>query len=822
MKNDVTFIVPIFDLKEDRLNNLKFVLPHILKTGCKVVLAEQSETDSSNISNVVKEITKDYSNFVHVIYVHSSKSIHKTGIINWATKVHAKTKYVWVNDIDFYMKFEKALNEIWVEKFIKPYSVAKKLNETDSSKIINGESVNVDFSDTSVKYISLYSALSFIYEKEAFLEIGGMDASLFGWGKEDVEFNNRIIEKNITIQELSHRGIHLWHLPTEGSTQDTSNISDKDLAIITCHFNWCNYVSPVRNLNRFLYQMEAQQIPVYGVELSLDDNFVTSGRSNWKQIKVNKQNICFQKEACLNIAEKLVPSKYKKIAWIDSDLYFNNQNWYEDTSKKLDKYKLVQMFTDLIETDKKGNVSAMKKSTVSLGGPTTTGGWNGPPAGALAARRDLWKHGGLYPYSFLGSSDYIFINTVYDRPIGSLTKEVSSEKYKNWKKRIQSYISRKDISYVDGEIFHEWHGDKTERNYQGRNSITEKINYNTDICLNDNGILEIAKNKANIIEEIFTYFQNRNEDGISFSVTSGGRKNDMAVVCCFFNWAEYYSPQRNLQRFKWQMESKGIPFYGIELSLTDRFVSDGWKNWTRVKVYEKNVCFQKEAGINALEKLIPEEYTKIAWIDPDLNFSNENWYYDACKKLDENKVVQLFDKYIATDSKGIVCVNVPSIMANGGPSGKKTNGCHAGQPGAAWAARREMWLHGGLYPYSFMGGGDSAFVYTVAGNFDSENTMMLSGLPNKGNYPKYQDWKKTITQYVNNDVSFISGQVRHEWHGNHKKRGYDSRYEIIKDIHVEYCVSVGRNGLLQISNVDDAIYTKLMKYFKSRDEDNVS
>lgn len=214
MKSDVTFIVPIFDLKEDRLNNLKFVLPHILKTGCKVVLAEQSETDSSNISNVVKEITRDYSNFIHVIYVHSSKSIHKTGIINWATKVHAKTKYVWVNDIDFYMKFEKVFNEAWNAKFIKPYAIAKKLNDKDSRKILNGETVNVDFSDVSVNYISLYSALSFIYDKDSFLEIGGMDTNLFGWGQEDVEFNNRIRSKNIDIQEFDHKGIHLWH-PTE-------------------------------------------------------------------------------------------------------------------------------------------------------------------------------------------------------------------------------------------------------------------------------------------------------------------------------------------------------------------------------------------------------------------------------------------------------------------------------------------------------------------------------------------------------------------------------------------------------------------------------
>lgn len=821
MSKDVTFIIPVFNLQEDRIENLKFILPYLLKTGNKVIVAEQVVENKSRLTEIFIQILDDKQkkNFKHELYIHPSKLIHKTGIINWATKNFVNTKYAWVNDVDFYMKFDRALNETWYGQFIKPYSVGKKLSKEDSLKIKSGQVVNVDYSDESAKYISLYSALSFIYEKEAFLNIGGMDESLFGWGEEDIEFNNRLKEMGEIIQEIDIKGIHLWH-PTEIELED-SKFANRDMAVITCHFNWCNYTTPVRNLNRFLFQMESKNIPVYGIELSLTDEFITKGRSNWKHIKVKKENICFQKEACINLVEKTIPKKYTKIAWIDHDVHFSNENWYEQTSDQLEIYKLLQLYSLLIETDRTGKVIFEKKSTVSLGGPPPDGRWNGPPAGALAARREMWSHGGLYSYSFLGASDGIFINTVYDLPINALAKETSSKKYKEWKNRIQKYISKQDISFLEGSILHEWHGDKDGRNYFGRNAISEALDFDTDIFLNDQGLLEIVKSKINVIEDIIAYFKGRDEDGKNTDrIIQSEPEKDMAVMSCFFNWANFDSPKSNLQRFKWQMDAKKIPYYGVELSLTEDFVSENWKNWIKIRVSQKYVCFQKEACLNLLEKIIPDEYTKIAWIDPDIHFSNENWYHDASAALNKNKVVQLFDSYVTVDECGNIKLSLPSIVAAGGTHKRLSHQTHSGQPGAAWAARRDLWIHGGLYPFSIVGGGDATFAYTIYeddANFKQISNM--SGIPSPEKLRVYLDWKKLITSYVKKEISFIKGQIRHEWHGDLNNRKYGTRYDILKKINIDADVRLGRNGLIEI--LAPTAYASMLEYFKSRNEDGL-
>lgn len=625
--------------------------------------------------------------------------------------------------------------------------------------------------------------------------------------------------------------IHQYPIePTIGMQVDKTLKLKKDMAIIACHFNWCGFENPVKNLNRFLNQMEVLDIPVYGVELSLTNEFSTKNRKNWRHIIVGKQNICFQKEACINLVEKSIPECYTKIAWIDTDLYFTNQNWYQEASDKLDTYKLVQLYSEGCHTNKFGEIVLKVPGVVSVGGPAANGSWNGHPGGALAARRELWSNGGLYVYSLMGASDTMFMNTIYgvsspiafDKGNNKFVewKELKSKKYLDWKASILSYISAKDVSYVNGKFIHEWHGERKDRNYSGRNAILQKIDFDKNVKLNSVGLLEIVDVDPRVYQEIHNYFYDRKEDGESAEIPFiKSEIRDMAVVSCFFNWCGFISPQYNLQRFKWQMDHKKIPFYGVELSLTDKFVSEKWSNWIKIKVSRKNVCFQKEACINLIEKFIPEEYKKIAWIDPDLLFSNEDWYEEASEQLNKNNVVQLFSSYMATDKFGRLFYEIPSIVAAGGPSGKRVNDSHAGQPGAAWAAKRDMWLNGGLYPLSVMGGGDAAFVYTIYNEVSPKNILAMSGLFDVENLKQYSEWKSAIVPYVNKKIANIDGQIRHEWHGDNIKRQYGTRYDILKNIDFSKSIKLNRTGLIEIDNVDCSVYDKILEYFKNREED---
>lgn len=803
--SEVTFLIPVFNLKQDRIDNLKFILPYIKKTGCRILVVEQTDMDKSELSSHLKA----FSYVEHILFKTPEKRFHKTGIINYGVFNFVNTKYVWVNDVDFYMLFEKVFQLEWNSEFIQPYEVAKKLSCMDSKIILSGKKLDVNFTDGRVKYISLYGALSFIFDLKAFIAIGGMDESIYGWGYEDVELAKRVNAKYI-VQKATIKGIHLWHPTEEEKT--------KDMAVVTCHFNWCNYITPVRNFNRFLSQMDSDSIPLFGVELSLTGKFQTSGRPGWTQIHVTKENVCFQKEACVNLAvNQLVPDFYKKIAWVDADLFFINKNWYEDTSKKLDDYKMVQMFEHGIDTNVRGEKINSTSGLIRAGGPRTDYGYFGYPGGAIAARRELFTlGGGLYPYSFMGSGDTILMYTIYDVPMRHV-KDDTSALYFEWKKKIQSYIKKHEVSYVDGNFLHEWHGDKMNRNYIDRNKIFDSVDINTNVSIDKNGIIKISGVSDGVYEDILWYFKSRKEDGV---FEKNDLDKDMAIVTVFFNWAEFNTPVRNLNNFIRQMELDRLPLYGVELSLTGKFITEKYPNWIKIRVGRENVCFQKEACINLLEKYIPEKYTKIAWVDCDIFFKNNNWYQEASDKLSAYRVIQLFSKEIFLDSRGMEKDSITCLMSLGGPNAETEARRYIGTPGAALAARRDLWrIGGGLFPFSFMGGGDSVFLYSIYNNESDKNVNRASGLQKK--FKPYIDWKEQLVKYVNQSCSWIDGEIIHAWHGDKNDRQYISRHEISDSINWQKTLVLDSRGVVELKNVPNSVYSEIYMYFKNRNEDGV-
>jgi hypothetical protein len=516
----VTIIVPIYKLETNRLNNLKFILPYLINTKCRVLVVEQSSKKSSHLT---KEIQKFGA--THLIYRSDSKKFHKTGIINWAVKNHVDTKYAWVNDADFYTLFSAVLKSTKAAPFIKPYSVGKKLSEKESRTLLSGKELEVLY-DGAGEYISLYGALSFIFCKKDFLKAGGMDESIYGWGKEDIELNDRLSALGCKIHEVNDPGIHLWHpVAPRFLPDDLFPVSskDKDLAVITCHFNWCKFATPVNNLKRFINQTNIDGIPLYGIELSLTEEFETMGMENWIHLKVDKENICFQKEAALNILEKRVPKSFTKLAWVDHDLMFSNKNWYNDTSRLLDTYKVLQLFETYYSTSRKGTIIKEIPSIMFAGGPgaesKNNGMHAGQPGGAWAARREMWRHGGLYSLPIMGGGDAAFIYTIYNKledpkvlQSMGLKDGVDFGPFKAWREKIVPYVNE-SVSFTPGSVVHEWHGDMNNRSYGERYKLMERIDFNKCVKLGKNGLVKIINVDDKFYADMLKYFKNRKEDG---------------------------------------------------------------------------------------------------------------------------------------------------------------------------------------------------------------------------------------------------------------------------------------------------------------------
>jgi hypothetical protein len=121
----------------------------------------------------------------------------------------------------------------------------------------------------------------------------------------------------------------------------------------------------------------------------------------------------------------------------------------------------------------------------------------------------------------MGGGDTVFIYTIfgYDfshtayKNIGISGNRIFQH-YSKWRNDIQNYVN-KNVSFIDGDFIHEWHGNKPRRNYNGRHEILKKIDMNKNVRLNSDGLVEIHSLDTDCLtQEIFSYFKNRDEDGL--------------------------------------------------------------------------------------------------------------------------------------------------------------------------------------------------------------------------------------------------------------------------------------------------------------------
>jgi hypothetical protein len=571
-RDDITFVVPIYKLKGNRLKNLMFILPHIAVTGCKIIIAEQIDDPQENKS-VIPGLIKSLKTVQYVAWPKKfdndvEKHFHRTALINYITQFYVKTEWVWVNNADAYLKWHELL--FWLDPvydFILPYKQCKRINEDTTKSIIKGEKVDIDFLDPLGAFECCYGDHSFLYRKDVFLTNGGFDENFLGSRYEGLDLYRMLILKNVPIQKIHAQAIHMFHdvdedvynktraihavkleakFGRQGQSLETMEVNflknwrkkkpimrhRNDMAVITSHFNWSGFKRPAANLNRFLRYMESKQIPVYGVEVSLTGNFTTEGNENWLHIKGNEHNILFQKECLLNLAEKMVPDKYTKIAWFDHDVFLDNDTWYDETSFALDRNQIVQVFENAYWTTEVGTIA--KEVPAMCKYPPKEGTWTGHPGFGIAANRTMWdpEIGGLYPYCPLGHGDTVFLYDAFECPLNEHTKIgvglpncPDFAPYHKWRNNIIDFAagkpigsgegkgSSKLISYVEGNCFHEWHGDIFNRSYVDRAFLMTWYNPANQIFINEKGILELQNVPDTWLKMIQKYFFDRREDG---------------------------------------------------------------------------------------------------------------------------------------------------------------------------------------------------------------------------------------------------------------------------------------------------------------------
>lgn len=241
-------------------------------------------------------------------------------------------------------------------------------------------------------------------------------------------------------------------------------------------------------------------------------------------IKLSCTDILWYKENLINTAVLHLPPDWEFMAWVDTDLHFQNLNWAEETISKLQIHPIVQMFTHAIDMGPNGEAlqTHIGFAYSYVNGET----WR--PSGygkywhtgfCYGIRKSAYNQlGGLLECAILGSADTHMALAL----IGIVEKSLNHKLSKNykqmclaWQERAERHIKR-DIGYVSGTILHEFHGCKTQRKYKERWAILVENNYDPifDIKKDCNNLWQLESNKIKFRDDLRMYFNQRNEDSI--------------------------------------------------------------------------------------------------------------------------------------------------------------------------------------------------------------------------------------------------------------------------------------------------------------------
>lgn len=324
---------------------------------------------------------------------------------------------------------------------------------------------------------------------------------------------------------------------------------DEPLYVVTPVFNpqryrarWKHY----KNFEKYVLDSGAHLITIEATFGERQEAITEKVHENHEIIHIRTRQEIWLKENMINIAISRLPSTWKYVAWIDSDITFSRPDWVGETLQELQHYKLVQMFSEAYDLDydwqtikkHKGFIWCYKNEQLSAKVPNQLGFripgkpkhdyislppgmvsyWH--PGYCWAARREAIESlGGLIDWGILGGGDtfmaYALIGALGHRTMPNSLGQSGVRLLMEWQNRAEKYI-RRNVGYVKGTLLHHWHGAKKDRAYYDRGSILTKAKFDPEKDLYRDSQMAYQINPENIAlrDGAQAYFRMRCEDGI--------------------------------------------------------------------------------------------------------------------------------------------------------------------------------------------------------------------------------------------------------------------------------------------------------------------
>jgi hypothetical protein len=324
-------------------------------------------------------------------------------------------------------------------------------------------------------------------------------------------------------------------------------------------------------------------------------------------------------------------------------------------------------------------------------------------------------------------------------------------------------------------------------------------------------------------------------------------RGSLWVITTFFNPAGYIRRLRNFHVFRRQLKA---PLLVVELAQPGYFQLDPDDADAVIRVSGNAHIWQKERLLNIAVGALPNEARYVAWVDCDVVFDNPDWVTEARSLLETGQqFVQLFDTAMhlppqdtrSLDDITAIRSTTPlfseqsfvSALISGSyftertrlrRSDAETGVSNSDQipvvHGIAWAGHRHPLQDVGLYDACIIGGGPSAMALASIGRAHT----LISKRPMTGMHnDHYLTWARAFENNTMDDVEVAPGTVFHLWHGHYKRRRYQERHMMLKNLAFNPYddLELAENGTWRWASHATVLQAAVDAYFSGRLEDQV-
>jgi hypothetical protein len=281
---------------------------------------------------------------------------------------------------------------------------------------------------------------------------------------------------------------------------------------------------------------------------------------------------------------------------------------------------------------------------------------------------------------------------------------------------------------------------------------------------------------------------------------------DMAICLVVFNPAKTKRILMNYFYTRNQFALQNLPVFTIELVYEGRTpeISDA------IHVTSNSFMFHKENLYRVLERHIPKQFKKLAFIDCDVLFRDPSWYEKTSILLEDHDVVQPFEMAHWMDiTYKKVTLSRKSVLLN-----PRKTWDYTYHPGFAWCMRRKWYKNVGFFDLAVSGSGDTL---SSMAWLRHEVPRSFHSLP--------AALRRAHAEFADHDpprITFLPGShLFHLYHGTRDNRQYVDRHKVLNGKQdITDLTTKTSEGVLQWAN-SETWNPVFLTYFTSRDDDGI-